>query len=95
MGHTLYKHILYILYQQCVYTFVYVCIFCVNRRIYVRGLAQSLTHDGWIDGLWVSSCLTLCNPMDCSKSGSSVHGIFQAKILEWVAITSSTLTSHY
>ena len=32
------------------------------------------------------SCLTLCNPMDCRLPGSSVHGIFQARILEWVAI---------
>ena len=32
------------------------------------------------------SCLTLCNPMDCSLPDSSVHGIFQAKILEWVAL---------
>ena len=32
------------------------------------------------------SCPTLCNPMDCSPPGSSVHGIFQARILEWVAI---------
>ena len=32
------------------------------------------------------SCLTLCNPMDCSLPGSSVHGIFQAIVLEWVAI---------
>ena len=32
------------------------------------------------------SCLTLCDPMDCSLLGSSVHGIFQARILEWVAI---------
>ena len=32
------------------------------------------------------SCLTLCNPMDCSPPGSSVHGILQAGILEWVAI---------
>ena len=32
-------------------------------------------------------CPTLCDPMDCSLSGSSVHGIFQATILEWVAIT--------
>ena len=32
------------------------------------------------------SCLTLCNPMNCSPLGSSVHGIFQARILEWVAI---------
>ena len=33
------------------------------------------------------SCLTLCDPMDCSPPGSSVHGIFQARILEWVAIS--------
>ena len=32
------------------------------------------------------SCLILCNPMDCSPSGSSVHGILQARILKWVAI---------
>ena len=31
-------------------------------------------------------CLTLCGPMDCSLPGSSVPGIFQARILEWVAI---------
>ena len=35
------------------------------------------------------SCLTLCDPMDCSLSGSSVHGILQAKVLEWVAMPSS------
>ena len=33
------------------------------------------------------SCPTLCNPMDCSPPGSSVHGIFQTRILEWVAIS--------
>ena len=32
-------------------------------------------------------CLTLCDPMDCSLLGSSVHGILQARILEWVAIS--------
>ena len=32
------------------------------------------------------SCLTLSDPMDCSLPGSSVHGIFQARVLEWVAI---------
>ena len=35
-------------------------------------------------------CLTLCDPMDCSPPGSSVHGILQAGILEWVAISFST-----
>ena len=32
------------------------------------------------------SCLTLSDPMDCSLTGSSVHGIFQARVLEWDAI---------
>ena len=36
----------------------------------------------------------LCNPMDCSLPGSSVHGISQARILEWVAIFSSRGSSH-
>ena len=35
------------------------------------------------------SCQTLCNPMDYSLPGSSVHGIFQARILAWVAISFS------
>ena len=39
------------------------------------------------------SCLTLCDPMDCSLPGSSVHGIFQARILEWVTISFSRGTS--
>ena len=34
-------------------------------------------------------CLTLCNPMDCSPPGSSVHWVSQARILEWVAISFS------
>ena len=39
--------------------------------------------------LIAQSCRTLCNPMDCSLPGSSVHRIFQARILEWVAMPSS------
>ena len=42
--------------------------------------------------LVTSSCLTLCNPIDCSPPGSSVHGILQARILEWVAISFSKST---
>ena len=38
------------------------------------------------------SCLTLCNPMDCSLPGSSVHGIFQARVLEWGAIEEISYT---
>ena len=37
----------------------------------------------------LQSCPTLCDPMNCSLPGSSVHGIFQASILEWVAMPSS------
>ena len=36
-------------------------------------------------------CLTLCDPMECSPPGSSIHGILQATVLEWVAISSSTI----
>ena len=32
------------------------------------------------------SCLTLCDPMDCSQSGSYAHGVLQARIVEWVVI---------
>ena len=37
------------------------------------------------------SCLTLWDPMDCSPPGSSIHGIFQARVLEWGAIAFSTV----
>ena len=48
----------------------------------------------FIAGMWeedrkkrfTQSCLTLCDPTDCSLPGSSVHGLLQARILEWVAI---------
>ena len=38
------------------------------------------------------SCPTLCDPMDCSLPGSSVHGVFQARVLEWGATTFSLQT---
>ena len=41
------------------------------------------------------SCPTLCNPMDCGIPGSSVHGIFQARILEWVVISFSRRSSQH
>ena len=40
----------------------------------------------YIFDVCAQSCPTLCDPMDCSSPGSSVHGISQARILEWVAI---------
>ena len=46
---------------------------------------------GWVTKMIVHAqlCLTLCDSMDCSPPGSSVHGIFLARILKWVAIPSS------
>ena len=40
------------------------------------------------------SCLTLSDPMDCSLPGSSIHGIFQARVLEWGAVDFSTLNTN-
>ena len=40
------------------------------------------------------SCPTLCDPMDCSLSGSSIHEIFQARALEWDAIAFSDPSQH-
>ena len=66
-------------------------IYIVSQQIFLI----SLTTVSWICFL-VSTCycldtklcLTLCDPMNCSPPGSSVHGILQARILEWVAIFS-------
>ena len=41
----------------------------------------------------LQSCLTLCDPMDCNPPGSSVHGILQARTLQWVAMSSSRESS--
>ena len=55
---------------MCIYVYM-----CMYTHIHVNMHAKLLP-----------SCPTLCNPMECSPPGSSVHGIFQARILEWVAI---------
>ena len=59
------------------------------------GVGESCQHsesafnfDSGQSVLVTQSCLTLCDPKDCSPPGSSVHGIFQARILEWVAMPS-------
>ena len=43
----------------------------------------------------LQSCPTLCDPMDCSLPGSSVHGIFQSRALEWVVIAFSAYVHEY
>ena len=49
-------------------------------------LPQSFFRTRKVKALVTQSYLTFCNPMDCSPPGSSVHGILQARILEWIAV---------
>ena len=55
-------------------------------------------NDLWSIKCWenevAQSCPTLCDTMDCSLPGSSLHGILQARILEWVAISFSKCWEH-
>ena len=51
-------------------------------------LTHGTTERGRLACSCAQSCPTLCDPMDCSLSGFSVHGILQARILEWVAMPS-------
>ena len=53
-------------------------------RLGIKPLSSTLAH-----AKLLQSCLTLCDPTDCSPPGSSVHGIFQARVLEWGAIAFS------
>ena len=53
--------------------------FCVNLRYIAKGFSYTCTAAAKS----LQSCPTLCDPMDCSLPGSSIHGIVQARVLEW------------
>ena len=57
----------------------------MERRDGREGLHACMLRDKSL----LQLCLTLCDPMDCSPPGSSVHGILQARILEWLVMPSS------
>ena len=59
--------------------------------IWLLALSESRCNQ-WTSEV-AQSCLTLCDPMDCSLPGFSVHGIFQARVPEWVAIFFSSGSS--
>ena len=61
-----------------IYTYTYIYIYTHIHIVLMQSQFKS-----------VQSCPTLCDPMDSSQPGSTVHGIFQARILEWVEISSS------
>ena len=58
----------------------------INSSVFSFLYSPTLTS---IHSELTQSCPTLCDPMDCSLPGSSVHGIFQAIVLEWIAISFS------
>ena len=62
-----------------------------HDAIALKEYSEIVTYLGLVvgGGLVTKLCLTLCNSMECSLPGSSVHGILQARILEWVAISFS------
>ena len=81
----------YIHTYTCVYTHTYIHTYThIHIHIYVCVYTQTCFH--------VCSCMLshvrLCDLMDCSVPGSSIHGIFQARILEWVAIFYSNIYVH-
>ena len=57
-----------------------------NSHMYTQLLEKPVVLWKKVKMLVTQSCPTLCNPMDCSLPGSSIQGILQARILEWVAI---------
>ena len=83
--------LIYIYIYIYVYIYIYTLFFWRLNSIYLSFVASSF---GVIDRVWKvtvkvlvpQSCSSLCNCMDYSPPGPSVHGILQARILEWVAI---------
>ena len=61
----------------------------ISKHGFIFSYFPQKIHVIYCCGLVAKSCLTLCDPMDCGLPDSSVHGISQARILEWVAISFS------
>ena len=65
------------------------------KQVFIERLQHTRNFFDYCIGRWIGqsevaqSCPTLCDPMDYSLPGSSVHGIFQARVLEWIAISFS------
>ena len=64
-------------------------IIAVHRCVGFCHISMWISHTSCVHAMLIQSCPTLCDPMDGSPPGSSVHGILQARILEWVAISFS------
>ena len=73
------------------YTCVSVIKYCHCWHWHIKSKQEEYWQIQWGANIYdievTQSCLTLCHPMDCGLPDSSVHGIFQARVLEWVAIS--------
>ena len=77
-----------LLASQVIAVFSLVCVLLEISYTYMYVCINTHTHTHmYMCAKLLQSCLILCDPMDCSPPGSSVHGILQARILEWVAIS--------
>ena len=76
------------LLKICLFQFITTYLFLVCESVFEHWFYQT-------EVLAALSCLTLCDPMDYSPPGSSVHGILRARILEWVAISFSRGSSRH
>ena len=73
----------------CVFE-LHVCTAVFHVRSCLALWCNQVGHSkAFLKGLVAQSCLTFCDPMDCSLPDSSFHGILQARTLEWVAISFS------
>ena len=77
----------------CIHTYNYIYIIESLCFILESNTALYINYESESEGEVAQSCLTLRDPMDCSLPGSSVRGIFQARVLEWVAISFSRRSS--
>ena len=77
----------------CIHTYNYIYIIESLCFILESNTALYINYESESEGEVAQSCLTLRDPMDCSLPASSVRGIFQARVLEWVAISFSRRSS--
>ena len=85
--------------EPFLFSFNFIDVYFIYNIVLISSVRQSdsviHTHTYMYVSLYIylcpvtKLCLTLCNPMDCSWPGSSVHGISQTSILEWIAISFS------
>ena len=82
----------YLIKRVCTELLLYISALLVFHVLGIRRRARKNVHQSTFTRkgerkLVALLCLTLCEPTDCGPPGSSVHGILQARILEWVAIS--------